>query len=149
MMRDVVGDNLATSSGGGIYFGFDSAPSTSVEHSAIFGNEAATGGGVFLPDGSLTRDLIYQNTATDFGGGVWTDAGELTNDTITGTGFATTPRATRVTFGTIHAPHVSCPTRQRCILRTPPHAAATTPVTVTVGGLTSGPSRHHSFTYNR
>jgi hypothetical protein len=68
--------------------------------------------------------------------------------TITGTRFATSPRATTVTFGKIRAPRVTCPTRRRCALRTPPHSAGRVPVTVTVNGLTSQPSPH-DFTYTR
>jgi hypothetical protein len=69
--------------------------------------------------------------------------------TISGTGFSKARGVTTVSFGRIRALRVRCPSKLRCTVRTPPGARRTVGVTVTVGGLSSAPSRRARYTYTR
>lgn len=68
--------------------------------------------------------------------------------TITGTGFATAPGATAVSFGAINALRVRCRSSVRCKVRTPPGRPGIVAVTVTVHGLVSrhSPQARYRFT---
>ena len=83
--NSATGSDLSPGSGGGIY----ANGSLTVTDSAIFSNQAATGGGgISHPPGGamlLAHDLIARNTvmtAGGFGGGVYAFGGTLDADTI-------------------------------------------------------------------
>jgi hypothetical protein len=69
--------------------------------------------------------------------------------TITGTGFATAPGATAVSFGAMHALRVRCRSEVRCKVRTPPGRPGIVAVTVTVNGLVSQRSPHARYRFTR
>ncbi len=56
---------------------------------------------------------------------------------ITGTGFATTPGGTQISFGGASVSEVSCPSTTTCTLTTPPGATGTVGVTADVNGETA------------
>ena len=73
----------------------------------------------------------------------------MTTATITGSGFATAPGATIISFGRLRALDVHCPSHTRCIAHAPPHAAGSVNITATVHGLISDRTRTNRYIYHR
>ncbi|MBN1180140.1 MAG: right-handed parallel beta-helix repeat-containing protein, partial [Anaerolineae bacterium] len=73
LYNNVIYDNAASNSGGGIYF----AGTANVQHNVIYNNTAAFGGGAYA-DGTLTlgNSVVANNTASTGGGGVFVHTGE-------------------------------------------------------------------------
>jgi hypothetical protein len=72
-----------------------------------------------------------------------------TKVTITGSGFATTRGATTIAFDRLRGLAVRCRSHTRCTAYSPPHAAGTTHVTVSVGSLVSRRTRRNRYIYSR